>query len=291
MHTAEELLAPCSAACPCGVDLSFSAELDAIAAARKEDDPDLDQGEWVTALRKADWPFVAAQCAELLRARSKDLRLAVWLAEAWAHTHHLRGLGNGCMLLAGLCERYWEQLHPLPDGGEQEQRIGNIAWLLARLPGLLRELPLADDDAGGCSPEFSEMLVHDVRYCLAAFQSWQLAVDARLGLEGPSFSAAAAALQDLAGRLNASAPAPLTGTASQRLPLSATVAGALASREQALEQLRAVAAYFRSAEPHSPVAYLADKAARWGEMPLHEWLRAVVKDPALQAQLDDLLGV
>jgi type VI secretion system protein ImpL len=37
--------------------------------------------------------------------------------------------------------------------------------------------------------------------------------------------------------------------------------------------------------------YLADKAASWGEMPLHEWLRTVVKDPAQAAQLDELLGV
>ena len=36
--------------------------------------------------------------------------------------------------------------------------------------------------------------------------------------------------------------------------------------------------------------YLADKAASWGDMPLHEWLHAVVKDPALAAQLDELLG-
>ena len=36
--------------------------------------------------------------------------------------------------------------------------------------------------------------------------------------------------------------------------------------------------------------YLADKAASWGEMPLHVWLRAVVKDPAAIAGLDELLG-
>lgn len=60
---------------------------------------------------------------------------------------------------------------------------------------------------------------------------------------------------------------------------------------QALQQLRQVAEYFRQAEPHSPVAYLADKAARWGEMPLHEWLRAVVKDGAALASFEDMLGV
>ena len=67
--------------------------------------------------------------------------------------------------------------------------------------------------------------------------------------------------------------------------------GAPASRAQALEQLRAVADYFRRTEPHSPVAYLVERAARWGEMPLHEWLRSVMKEPATLAQLEELLGI
>ena len=62
------------------------------------------------------------------------------------------------------------------------------------------------------------------------------------------------------------------------------------TREHALAQLRLVAEFFRHSEPHSPVAYLAEKAANWGDLPLHEWLRAVIKDPAQAAQLDELLG-
>ena len=54
---------------------------------------------------------------------------------------------------------------------------------------------------------------------------------------------------------------------------------------------RAVAEFFRRTEPHSPVAYLADKAAMWGEQPLHVWLRGVVKDDAVCAQLEEMLGV
>ncbi|MGM9485725.1 hypothetical protein [Ideonella sp. YS5] len=67
--------------------------------------------------------------------------------------------------------------------------------------------------------------------------------------------------------------------------------GVLTSRAQALHQLLEVADYFRRAEPQSPVAYLAGKAARWGDMPLHAWLRAVVKDSGSLAQLEDLLGL
>ncbi|MDR0588604.1 MAG: type VI secretion system protein TssA, partial [Burkholderiales bacterium] len=50
-----------------------------------------------------------------------------------------------------------------------------------------------------------------------------------------------------------------TENASHEKP--ASIGGAIASRKQALDQLRAIAAYFRETEPHSPVAYLAEKAA------------------------------
>ncbi len=52
-----------------------------------------------------------------------------------------------------------------------------------------------------------------------------------------------------------------------------------------------MAEYFRTHEPHSPAAYLAERAARWGELPLHEWLRLVMKEGGTLAQLEELLGV
>ena len=316
MLQVDELLVPISMGEPCGQDLSFGPELDAIAAARQQDDPGLEQGEWATALREADWPFVASRCAELIRTSSKDLRLAAWLAEALAHTHQLRGLGDGFTLLAALCERYWEHLHPLPEDGDQEQRCGNLAWLLARAPHIVRHIPITEDGAITLadfeaarqrgevaeldarrrqnSPEFNEMLLRDAEYCLAALRAWQQATDARLGQDGPSFAAAREALQhavDFIGLL-APAAAPLPeGPARGAAAPAPAAAGAPLSRAQALAQLAMVAEFFRRTEPHSPVAYLADKAARWGEMPLHEWLHAVVKDPAQLAQLEELLGV
>jgi type VI secretion system protein ImpA len=36
---------------------------------------------------------------------------------------------------------------------------------------------------------------------------------------------------------------------------------------------------------------LADQAARWGSMPLHEWLRNVVHDEATLSHVEALLGV
>ena len=276
MLSIDQLLLPISDTQPCGEDISFSVEADRIAQARMHDDPTLDQGEWIAALKEADWDFVAAHCAQMIAAKSKDLRLAVWLAEANAKTRGLRGLGDGYAVLAGLCDQFWDGMHPAADDGDYDQRIGNLFWLLSRTPALVR-------DAAAAAPA-------DAEYCLAMLMSLERVVDRRLGADGPGFSAARDALQST---LRAVTPAggaaglPITDAATGAAGINP--GGLLQSRQQALAQLRLVADFFRSTEPHSPVAYLASKAASWGEMPLHVWLRTVIKDPAAIASIEELL--
>ena len=282
MFSIAQLMIPISPESNCGEDIAFSGEVDEIAQARQFDDPMLDQGEWVVDLKEADWGFVATRCARLIESRSKDLRLAVWLAEALAHTRGLRGLGDGYAVLAGLCEHYWEGLHPLGDAGDYDQRAGNLHWLLSRTPQLVRDIAL--DGA----------MLNDAEYCLATLTELEQVADRRLGRDGPGFTpareAVQAAIDHIAPFRAGAGPGPVAAGGSSGAALSSTASGSLLERAQALAQLRQVADFFRRTEPHSPVAYLADKAARWGDMPLHVWLRAVVKDPAALAGLEELLG-
>ena len=67
--------------------------------------------------------------------------------------------------------------------------------------------------------------------------------------------------------------------------------GAIITRNDAIAALRNVAKYFRSNEPHSPVALLAERAANWAEMPLEQWLGAVIKDQGTLDQLRELLDI
>ena len=62
-------------------------------------------------------------------------------------------------------------------------------------------------------------------------------------------------------------------------------------RADAIRRLAAVAEYFRRTEPHSPIAYLVQRAVRWGEMPLEEWLRDVIHDENVLGQLRETLGL
>ncbi|HVF48771.1 MAG TPA: type VI secretion system protein TssA, partial [Pyrinomonadaceae bacterium] len=71
---------------------------------------------------------------------------------------------------------------------------------------------------------------------------------------------------------------------------SASVGGTPRSREEALRKLGEVAAYFRRAEPHSPVSYLVQRAIKWGQMPLEAWLEDVVKDAGVLDSMRETLG-
>ncbi|SFB84270.1 type VI secretion system protein TssA [Massilia yuzhufengensis] len=321
MLNLDKLLVPISMDRPCGEDLAFSPEFDAINRARQADDPSIEQGAWVTTLKEADWKFVTRRCVELLESRSKDLQLAVWLAEAATKTGALAGLADSLRLLAGLCARYWDSVHPLPDEDGHERRIGNLAWVAARIAPLVKDIPLAEgvtvrgwEAARAKGPEAvaelevararstqaaRQLLAGGAEDCLAALAELEHVADERLRADGPSFGAGRAALRDFIDMVAPSLPvaAPVGGAAAAMPMVVAAgspvpvLEGPLHSREQALAQLRSVAAFFRRTEPHSPVAYLAEKAARWGEQPLHAWLRSVIKDDASLARLEDLLGI
>lgn len=68
-------------------------------------------------------------------------------------------------------------------------------------------------------------------------------------------------------------------------------AGRLGSREEALRKLAEVAQYFRANEPHSPIAYLVDRAAKWGHMTFDQWLQEVIKDQTQLGAVHELLGI
>lgn len=67
--------------------------------------------------------------------------------------------------------------------------------------------------------------------------------------------------------------------------------GEIRTRSDAIDALRQVSRFFRENEPHSPVALLAERAAKWAEMPLERWLSSVIKDDSTLGQLRELLDI
>ncbi|MGK4008198.1 type VI secretion system protein TssA [Sorangium sp. So ce1036] len=140
----ERLLAPIAQDAPAGAPLRYEGTYDRVREARREDDPTLPQGVWVTRLKTADWKLVVELCAEALERRSKDLQLAVWLADAWAQLGGVGAAAPGLRLLAGLCDRYWDTMFPALDDDGLEARGDLVGWLDEALARRLRRLPLID---------------------------------------------------------------------------------------------------------------------------------------------------
>jgi type VI secretion system protein ImpA len=69
------------------------------------------------------------------------------------------------------------------------------------------------------------------------------------------------------------------------------VTGPLRTRAEAVARLSEVAAFFRQTEPHSPVSYLVERAVKWSQMPLEQWLASVIKDDNVLGSLRETLGV
>lgn len=74
-------------------------------------------------------------------------------------------------------------------------------------------------------------------------------------------------------------------------PAAAASAGPIATRQDALRTLGLVADFFRRTEPHSPISYLVQRAVRWGNMPLDELLREVVKSDDALRNIWETLGI
>jgi type VI secretion system protein ImpA len=350
----QQLVHPLSAShSPCGEDMIFSPEFDEIQQARRFDDPSLSQGEWVTEIKEADWEKVIRVCEDVLANKSKDLRIAAWLTEARGKTGGLAGLAEGYALLGFLCDAFWDDIHPQPEDGDLEQRVGVLDWLVNQTSRLIREVPLTNSAKGRFStidqesaratakniernPGMADELgrnasvtqesfeaalkdtpkphfvdgMRDAERLKDAMKSLQMVLDLRMGPQAPAFSATFDVLEDVFrffrrhGGDSAAAVLDVADTGMNGVTPSASAVrnetsgsaanlptGPVQSREQAIRQLQEIAAFFRRTEPHSPVAYLADKAAKWGAMSLHEWLRAVVKDGTSLSNMEELLGV
>ncbi len=175
----DELLDPISADQPAGTDLRWTPEWDRIKEARRADDG-LDSGKWAKKERKiSDWRLAQQLTTAMLRERSKDLQLAMWLTEANIKLHGFPGLRDGFRLTRELLIRYWDKgLFPSMEDGP-EDRAGPLQWLNDKLVDAITAIPItARSDQG---QEYGFIDLEDARE-VGSEKSWRTAdgeVDAK----------------------------------------------------------------------------------------------------------------
>ncbi|RQR32906.1 MULTISPECIES: type VI secretion system protein TssA [unclassified Burkholderia] len=122
------LLADVAPDAPCGENLEYDADflqLQERATPRAEQQ----YGDTVIPAETPDWRAIE-RLALALSARTKDLRVAAYLARSWTEQHGMPGYVDGLAVVAGLLERWWDELHPRLDAdGEPDPtpRINALA--------------------------------------------------------------------------------------------------------------------------------------------------------------------
>jgi type VI secretion system protein ImpA len=148
VYFSDELLQPISAESPSGHDLRYEPLFSQILEARRADD-NLSLGAWEKeeGRKAAQWDRVAELAVGALRDRSKDLRVACFLAEAAIHLDGFAGLRDCLRLLKELLYRFWDRgLFPAVEGGDLDYRASSLTWLNDRMPGVLHLVPITARD-------------------------------------------------------------------------------------------------------------------------------------------------
>jgi type VI secretion system protein ImpA len=147
----EALLIPISDDLPSGEDLRYTDVYEQIKEARRFDDP-LDQGDWKTERKTADWEKAISLCVKALSERTKDLQIAAWLTEAMVVTEGFSGLAVGLNTISGLLEKFWDTLYPEIEEGDLDYRVAPLEFLNEKLWTMVKQVPITDP---GKTPGYS----------------------------------------------------------------------------------------------------------------------------------------
>lgn len=109
----DKLLEPVSEESPCGDDLEYDPEFGELERAA-QGKPGHEMGDETIAPEAPDWSEVA-EAATTLFGRTKDLRVATYLAHASLNMDGFSGLASGLDLINRLLHEYWDDLHPKLD--------------------------------------------------------------------------------------------------------------------------------------------------------------------------------
>ena len=99
---------------PCGDYLEFDPDYQEMERLSKGS-PEIQYGESITApAEEGDWQAVRKKALSLLE-RTRDVYVAMYLAMAEARLGSLSGVSQSLALIAGLLDRFWDDVHPVKD--------------------------------------------------------------------------------------------------------------------------------------------------------------------------------
>lgn len=147
----DALLAPLDGPSPCGPDLSYEPEFQAMERAATGK-PEHQYGEQIYPAEPPNWSAALDQALDLSR-KTRDVRVAVIVWRGAVATSGLAGAASALELIHGLLARHWPHVHPVldeDDGQDPTMRLSALMPLCALDQGLaeLRQARLVPELAG-----------------------------------------------------------------------------------------------------------------------------------------------
>jgi type VI secretion system protein ImpA len=126
----DTLLEPVAEQSPCGQNLEYDLEFQALETAARGKDEQVVGDKRIPPV-PPDWPDVREQAQRLL-ARAKDLRVAILWARAAIALSGLAGVRDGLAMIQRLLDTYWDGVQPQIDPGDNDPgfRMNVLAGLL-----------------------------------------------------------------------------------------------------------------------------------------------------------------
>ena len=156
----DKLLENISEESPCGENLEYDPAYTGLIT-MAQGTPEREMGDEIIPGEEPNWREVHERCLELM-ARTKDLRVVMYLLASLLKLESIPGLRDGLALLKGLLETHWDQIHPQldpEDNNDPTERV-NIIDSLSKPPHTsgdpmqfqqrLREAELCNSKQMGC---------------------------------------------------------------------------------------------------------------------------------------------
>jgi len=233
-----------------------------------------------------DWEKVVAEGTEILRSRSKDFKVASWVAVGLTHLEQYQGLRDGLSIVIGMIEQHWDAA--FPPAKRMRGRANAFSWMAERSAKVLERTEVQAADAEAIEQSYQS--INDLGKLL----------EERLGDFDVQLGDLLRALREARERVQSMAPPPpppppaaaptpdtaATPTAPEATPQGAAPAaapqaappapaaaastpaapGEVVSKSDAHQLIQRAATYFKEKEPASPVSYRLTRLVRWSEI-------------------------
>ncbi len=213
----EALLTPLADDAPCGADLEYDPDFQALETAGAGV-PERQYGDKLFPAEPPDWPTVYGHALTLAQ-RTRDIRVAVWLTRAATRLHGMAGLHHGLRLVQGLVEQHWAKVHPqldADDGDDPTMRLNAFTSLYAR------EAALADFRTAALAPVRGSPTLRDLELAMGRDEAHE-------GEAAPTEAGLLEALDELKAKHAQTAPY-LEGAAAAAAAIDSAVSSAVGQR-------------------------------------------------------------